>query len=170
MSSGKKSPLCCLKPSRLPGEVLNPGPIVPVSKASCGCCVPGHAGRTYPRSIRRPVPVGDACGTGKRKTSGSRPGGPFWPNSMPRVNSIGRKPSPMGALPRPKKGGRRRENETRQGHEMDGGGRRPRYSSGKPPGLGVPSRGDLAGADPGDGGRPPKRSWAAAQESRPCHL
>jgi transposase len=68
---------------------------------------------------------------------------------MAKANWIGPRPSPTAALLRRKKGGLYRENQTWQGHEVDGGGRRPRYSSGKPAGLSVPGRSKAAGADPG---------------------
>lgn len=44
---------------------------------------------------------------------------------------------PTAASPRLKKGAKRRADQTRQGHEVDGGGRRPRSSSWQPPGLGL---------------------------------
>ena len=42
-----------------------------------------------------------------------------------------------GSFAPAKKGAMRRKDQTRQGNEVNGGGRRPRYSSGKPPGLGI---------------------------------
>lgn len=57
----------------------------------------------------------------------------FWPNWTPKARSSVRKPSPMGALRPQKKWRLRREDYTRQGDEVDGGGRRPRCFTGKPP-------------------------------------
>jgi len=58
-----------------------------------------------------------------------------------------------GVLLRRKKGLRSRKNQAGQGDEVDGGGRRPRSSSGKLPSLCIPggsqARGDDAGDDPG---------------------
>jgi Putative transposase of IS4/5 family (DUF4096) len=59
-----------------------------------------------------------------------------------------------------------REDETRQGHEVAGGGRRPRYACGKPLGIGIPGRGETAGTNAGDGGRAPPRPWTPTEETR----
>ncbi len=60
---------------------------------------------------------------------------PSWTNM---ASWIGANASSTAVLPRRKKGRMRGKNQERQGNEVDGGGRRPRCSSGKPPGLGVP--------------------------------
>ena len=56
----------------------------------------------------------------------------------PRPTGIGPKPLPTAALPRPKKGALCRRRQEGLGYEVEGGGRRPRSSFGKPPGIGVP--------------------------------
>jgi transposase len=68
-----------------------------------------------------------------------------------------------GSFAPAKNGGLCRADQTRQGYEVDGGGRRPRYSSGKPLGLGVPGRGEMAGTDAGDGCRAPHRPWPPSE-------
>jgi transposase len=75
-----------------------------------------------------------------------------------------------GSFAPAKKGGLRRENQTGQRHEVDGGGRRPRCSSGKSPGLGVPSRSDIGRADAGDHCCAPAGARTATEASRTAHL
>jgi transposase len=50
--------------------------------------------------------------------------------------------APTAALPRQKKGRLRRKDQTRQGYEVDGGGKRPRCSSGSSTCQCEPARGD----------------------------
>jgi hypothetical protein len=66
-------------------------------------------------------------------------GGRCGANLMPTANSTGPKPLLMAALPPRKKGVLRRQHQTRQRYEVDGGGRRRRCACGKPPGRGVPA-------------------------------
>lgn len=69
-----------------------------------------------------------------------------------------------------KKGGLRRANAEGQRHEVDGGGRRPRGSSGKPLGIGVPSRSEAARADPGDDCGAQRRSGPSEETPRALEL
>src|SRR6266571_4684972 len=98
MSSGKKSRPCFPSPRPRCGVVPNRSPIVPVSRGFCGYCAQEPAGKICPSDIPHRVPAGDAYGTGKNRTSGSKRGGLFW------ANSISLKYSLMAALPRRKKG------------------------------------------------------------------
>lgn len=164
MRRGTTSPPWCPSPSHRPGGALPPRPRLPVSKALCGCDALERGGRIYPRRIPPPVRAGDACGLGQSKASGSRPGGPFSPHARPKANALGLKPSPMAAVPRRTKGRERRPDHAGDRHEVAGGGRRPRSSSGNPLGIGVPRRGDLAGPHLGHHGRAPPWPRAAAPE------
>ena len=144
MSSGRKSNRCCRNISH-PDAAAGPGRTTArYLRASSGYCEPAPLGQTCPSNIQALRPAGDGCETGKNRISGLMPGGPFWPSSINRGNWIGRKPLPMAVLHRPKKGRMRRKDQTRQGNEVDGGGRRPRYSFGKPPGQCVPGRSHAA--------------------------
>ena len=107
-------------------------------KGSCGCYAVGPVGKICRIGIPPPVPAGAAYAPGKTRMSGERPGARCSNHWMSGANSTGPKPSPMAALPRRKKGGLCRKNQTWKGYEVDGGGRRPRYSSGKLLGIGVP--------------------------------
>src|ERR1019366_9961316 len=77
-----------------------------------------------------------------------------------------------GVLLRRKKGLRSRKNQAGQGDEVDGGGRRPRSSSGKLPSLCIPggsqTRGDDAGDDPSraESSRGPSEAEAGAGDRR----
>src|SRR5580658_8390097 len=83
---------------------------------------------------------------------------------MSGASSIGKKPSPTAPSPRQKKGRQRRKNQTRQGYKVDGGGKRPRCSSGSSTGLGIPARNDTDRIDVAARvGAPPSRP--AAQKS-----
>jgi hypothetical protein len=142
------------------------------SKAFCGCSRPARAGVTCPKNIPVPARAGEDCGSGKNRASGSKSGEPFCPNWTSGVNWIGAKVFWMAALLRLKKGLRSWQNQAGQRHEVDGGGRRPRCSSGKPTGLGQPGGSDSgrkhAGANICAPWRPrPSTKTAVASRGRP---
>ena len=97
-------------------------------------------GKGLPDSYHSPSTAGAAYDCGKGGMSGPGPGVCCPNNGMNRANSTGPGPSPTATLPRRKKGGLCRKDQPWKGYEVDCGGRRPRYSSGKLPGLGVPGR------------------------------
>src|SRR5271170_3904249 len=78
----------------------------------------------------------------------------------------------MGVLLPRKKGLRSRKNQAGQGDEVDGGGRRPRSSSGKLPSLCIPGGSQTRGNDPSDdpgraaASRGPSAAEAAAGDCR----
>jgi len=75
-------------------------------------------------------------------------GGRFLANSTNAARLIGAKRSLMAVLLRRKRGRPSRQNQAGQGHEVDGGGRRPGSSSGKPASLCIPG-GSPARGHPG---------------------
>ena len=138
-SSGRRSNRSCLEYT----VAAALGPITAkCSKAFFGCSRPVPGGAICPRSIPVPAPVGDGCGNGKSKRYGSKSGGSFSVNWTNAANWIGANHSWTAALLPLKRGRLRRQNQARQGHEVDGGGRRPRCSFGKPTGLGQPGGSD----------------------------
>lgn len=142
MSSGKRLSRCCQGSNRQrPAADVEPT-IGDVLKASSGCCVPERDGRICPGNTLRPAPAGDGSTIGKTKASGSTSGARSLANWTSRDDSTGKKPSPTAVLPRQKKGLVHRKDQTRKGYEVDGGGKRPRSSSGSSTCLGVPTRGD----------------------------
>ena len=144
MSSGKKSLPSCPNPKPRLRVDPNQSPIALASRASCGSFAAAPAGKTCQRPILLPAPVGVVCASGRNKRCGLRHGAPFWRNLTAKDSLMGPKPLLTAALPRPKKGALRRPHQEGQRYEVDGGGRRPRCSSGKPPGIGVRSASDLA--------------------------
>jgi len=139
MNSGPRSSRSCPKSAVVVGLGLT---IAKYSKGFCGCSRQERAGGIYPRNIPAPARVGDGCGTGKSATCGSRFGDSFSVSWTTVANWIGASHFWMAVLLRLKKGRVRRQNQARQGHEVDGGGRRPGCSSGKPTGLGQPGGSD----------------------------
>jgi transposase len=114
-------------------------------------------------------PAGDGCETGKSKISGWTSGGPFWPTWTNAASWIGANASSTAVSPPQKKGRMRGKDQERQGNEVDGGGRRPRCSSGKPPGLGVPG-GSLAARKNNRSDRcAAERSGPTATKTQPHH-
>lgn len=107
-------------------------------KAYSGCCVPAHRGRMCQKSMPVVQPAGDGCGIGKSRISGSIHGEHFWSNSIREARLTGASAFLTAVSHLPKKGRMRRKDQERQRNEVDGGGRRQRYSFGKPPGLCVP--------------------------------
>src|ERR1700677_1755584 len=95
-----------------------------------GCSDPALVGKTCRRDTHLPALAGDGCGTGRSRMSGSPSGVSFWGNWTSRADSTGKRPLPTAPSPRQKKGRLRRKDQTRKGYEVDGGGKRPRCSSG----------------------------------------
>ena len=140
-----------------------------LSKASCGSSRPVLGGAIclpILASARRPAGV--VCASGMRTQSGSRSGGSSWPNWTAAANSTGASVSSTGVSLPPKTGRRRRQNQAQQGHEVDGGGRRPRCSFGKPPGQRLAGRSDLGRADASPG--PRATCWTRPAQSKPERL
>ena len=75
----------------------------------------------------------------------------------------------MAVLLQPKKGRVCRQNQAGQGHEVDGGGRRPRYSFGKPMGFGQPRGSNLGRKHAGANLRAARRSWATPEQADASH-
>ncbi len=153
MSRGKNRSL----PARIPSLALGWTQTNPQSPLLRGHLVGPSQRRPTTKTCQRPIllpaPVGVVCAFGRSKRCGLRHGAPFWHNLIAKDSLMGPKPLLTAALPRPKKGTLCRSHQEGQRYEVDGGGRRPRCSSGKPPGIGVRSASDLdrAGLDTGVG-------------------
>ena len=138
-NSGKKSLRCCPRKKALADR----GWIIVVYwKAFCGCSRPARAGAICPRNIPARPRAGAVWHAGKNKASGSMCGGLFFLNWMPVAPWIGKKVFWTPVSLQPKRGRVRRQNQARQGHKVDGGGRRLGCSSGKPTGFGQPGGSD----------------------------
>jgi hypothetical protein len=164
MGNGKSSSRC-YPHANARDVAVRPKPIARSLKASCGFSKPVPAGATCRPTLGSvPACVGSAFGFGRSKGSGSGCGAPFWPSWTSAASSTGRRAFWMAALRRLKRGRCRRQNQARQGHEVDGGGRRPRCSFGNPPGPSLASRSDF-----GEKNSPTNKSstrWpGSAQES-----
>ena len=150
MNSGKRSNRCC----RSPHGAADRGRIIAACwKAFSGCSRRARAGAICRRNTPAPAPAGGACSSGKSKKSGWTYGDSFWPNWTRADAWTGARVLWMGVLLLPKRGRVCRQNQARQGHEVDGGGRRPRCSSGKAPGVGLASGSNIVGAHTGHGAR-----------------
>lgn len=141
-------------------------------KASCGCSKPGHGGGICPSDMPAPAPVGDGLDSGKNRGCGLRHGELFWENWTTRENWTGAKRLWTAVLHLRKKGALRGQNQAGQRHEVDGGGRRPRCSSGRSTYLGIARRSDLGGKHPGNRCSSALWSWpsqtkTAALDRRP---
>ena len=141
MNSGKRLSRCCRNPR---GAGDRGRRIAASSKASCGCLRPERAGAICRRNIPAPALAGAGCSYGKPKACGSRCGASSWPNWTRADNWTGVRALWTGVSLPLKRGRVRRQNQARQGHKVDGCGRRPRCSSGKALGLG------LKGVSPAD--------------------
>ena len=133
-------------------------------KAFCGFSRPERVGATCPRSIPAPALAGAGFVFGRKMKPGSKCGGSSSANWTKRASWTGVSRFWMAVLLQPKRGRLRWKNQAGQGHEVDGGGRRPRCSSGKPTGLG-----QSGGSDPGREHAPENLrspgSWGPAQNS-----
>ena len=138
-------------------------------KVFCGCSRPGRAGGICRRNIPAPALAGDVCNCGKSKGSGWRCGGNSSPNWMRAASWTGARVLWTGVLLPLKRGRVRRPNQAGQGHEVDGGGRRPRCSSGKALGIGLAGRSDIVAAHPGDGAGTADRTRTPQESVAPNH-
>lgn len=170
MINGGSSSRCCPSDAVPDGH----GPTTGVfSKAFSGSSKPVPAGVTCPHATHRRAPAGDGCGCGKRMMSGWTSGARSCADLMLMAACNGRNVLRTAVLPPPKRGRRRRQNQARQGHEVDGGGRRPRYSSGKHTPQCQSGGGDLGGEHAGSHLRATPTWWTSAAEApardrRPC--
>src|SRR5882672_9614941 len=131
MSSGKRLNRCYPKPVGA-SAVARPKIIAKSLREFCGCFEVARAGAICPRSWASvPASVGNACACGKSRKSGCGCGERSCPNWTGKASWTGTKHSSTGVLLLPKRGRVRRQNQARQGYEVDGGGRRPRYTFGK---------------------------------------
>lgn len=101
------------------------------SRAFFGCLKPEPGGGTCRRNIPRQPPAGGGCEDGKNAGCGWIFGGHFCANSMSVESWTGARAFWTEVLLPQKKGLRSWKNQTRKGNEVDGGGRRLGYSSGK---------------------------------------
>lgn len=131
MNSGRRSSRYCRCINRPPKEDANARATAKSLKALPGSCAVARAGKTYRKYTLRQRRAGDDCRNGRNRVFGLGSGVSSCLNWMNGANSNGKKPSPTAVLPRRKKGARRRQDQTRKGYEVDGGGRWP----------GSPSRG-----------------------------
>ena len=140
-SSGRESNHCCRR-REVPagrGRIL-----VACSMASSGCSIPGRGGAICPKNIPARPRARGAWLVGKNKVSGSLSGELFFRNCVLAARWIGRKVFRMPVSLRLRKGRLRRQNQTGQGHEVDGGGRRLGCSIGKPTGRNQPGGSDFS--------------------------
>ena len=128
-------------------------------KGYCGYYVLERRGRTCRRNTPAHRPAGVGYVNGKNWMSGWMRGDRSWASWTNVGNSTGAKPSSTAVSPLPKKGRMRRKDQTRQGNEVDGGGRRRRYSYWKAPGLCEPERGHARRKDAEQCGCPSKGRW-----------
>src|SRR5579862_5856418 len=117
------------------------------SKAFFGCLKPEPDGGTCPRNIPRQSLAGGGCEGGKNGVYGWIFGGRSCANSMSAESWTGARAFWTEVLLPLKKGLRSRKNQTRKGNEVDGGGRRLGYSSGKSACQRKPGRSDAGRID-----------------------
>ena len=112
-------------PEPAPSTRGGPKPIPnrPVVEGILWVLAMAHAGRHFRTDTPRPARAGDGWRSGKRRACGWRHGGCSSTRCTPPSGWTGRSASPMGPLPRRKKGVWSRENQARKGYEVDGGGR-----------------------------------------------
>ncbi len=166
MNSGTGSSRCC----RGPRGADDRGQIIAACwRASCGCSRPGRVGAICRQNIPAPAPAGGVCSSGRSKTFGWTCGASSWPNWTRAANWTGAKVLWTGVLPPLKRGRLRRQNQTGQRHEVDGGGRRPRCSSGKALGIGLAGGSQIVAAHAGDGSRAPRRTRTPSEPAAPGH-
>ena len=139
------------------------------SKVSSGFSRPVPAGEICHRYTLPRAPVGGGCGSGRNRMCGCESGGRSCANSTGASNWTGVRVFWTGVSLPPKRGRRRRQNQARQGHEVDGGGRRPGCSSGKPAGHGQSGGSDPGRIDAGHHRGAPPRTRPAAKASAAPH-
>jgi len=166
MNSGKRSSRCCRR-----GRGAGDGGqiIAGCWRAFCGGSRPARVGGICRPNIPAPAPAGDGCSCGKRKRSGWRCGASSWLNWTGAANWTGAKVLWMGVLLPLKRGRLRRPNQAGQGHEVDGGGRRPRCSSGEASGIGLAGGSEVVAAHTGDGAGTARRTRTTPESVAPGH-
>src|SRR5690349_1459503 len=130
--SGKSSNRFCLN-SNADAVDVHPRTTVWCWKGFFGCSKLALAGVICQKKLAlvRASAGGDSSG-GTNKACGCASGGHFYRNWTRAGDWTGGKAFWTGASLLPKRGRRNRQNQAWEGHEVDGGGRRPRCSSGKP--------------------------------------
>src|SRR2546430_1520732 len=141
INSGPRLGRCCLNGPAADGLGPTIGSFL---KVFSGYSEQARVGRTCPTNTPVPARAGGVCGCGRRMAHGSESGASSYPSWTRKADWIGVSRSWMAVSPRLKKGRLRRQNQERQRHKVDGGGRRPGCSSGKQTGVGQPG-----GSDPG---------------------
>src|SRR5271170_3804714 len=134
-------------------------------KAFYGCLKPGRAGGIFPGNILLRPHAGDACEDGKSVAYGWTSGASSCANSMSEGGWTGARAFWTGVLLPLKRGLRSRKNQARQGNEVDGGGRRLGYSSGKPACQREPGGSDTGRIDPSSHQHAPQET--SARHCRP---
>src|SRR5262245_19009664 len=130
--SGKRSNRFCPS-SNVDVAVAQLKAIVSCWKVFFGYSKLALAGVTCPKRLESaPVSAGSAYTVGTNKACGFESGARFCRSWTSVAAWTGVKVSWTGVSLPLKKGRRNRQNQAWQGHEVDGGGRRPRCSSGKP--------------------------------------
>ena len=114
-------------------------------------------------------PAGGDCAYGKNKISGLKCGDVFSGIWINVAGWIGVKVSLTEVSLPPKRGRWRRQNQARQGHKVDGGGRRQRYSSGKLLGQRVARGSEIGGQNFAAGACAAPGSWSPQEQIAPTH-
>ena len=138
-------------------------------RAFCGFSRQELVGATCPRTIPAPALAGADFVCGRKMKPGSTCGGSSSPSSTKRASWTGVSRFWMAVSLQPKRGRLRRKNQAGQGHEVDGGGRRPRCSSGKPTGLGQSGGSDSGREHAPENLRSPGSWWPAQNSSAARH-
>jgi len=129
--NGKRSNRSCPNPNGTRGGVRLKVTAKSLREFS-GFSEPARVGAIYPKTLESvPVSAGNAFAVGRNRESGCDYGAPSSLNWTSAESSTGRKVFWTGVSLPLKKGRRSRQNQARQGHEVDGGGRRPGCSFGK---------------------------------------
>ena len=137
MTNGNCCNHCFQSPGKIQKGVAHQQTTGKFWKAYYGSCARARDGRICPNDIQALRPVGGGCGFGRTRASGLMYGVNSSPCLMRKGCWIGKRPLLTVASRRQKRGRVRWKNQKGQGHKVDGGGRRPRYSSGKHPCLGI---------------------------------
>ena len=116
-----------------------------------------------------PPPAGGDCACGKNRMSGLKCGGVFSGIWINVASWIGVRALLTGVSLPPKRGRWPRQNQAWQGHKVDGGGRRPRYSSGKLLGQRLARGSEIGGQNLAAGACAAPRLWSPQEQIAPSH-
>lgn len=167
MYGGRDLRYCC--PS-IPVPMVREKTTARYWQAFCGCSRLPPAGAICPLNLTlaRPI-VGADFSLGMSETSGLTSGGIFSPSWTNVANSIGARVSSAIVLLPPKRRHVHWQNQARQWHEVDGGGRRARYSFGKQlgPRLACGSYPDRKNLGPS--ARATRRGWPPQKQTTTPH-